>query len=314
MKPAILLTGKNGQVGRECERLLCQIGDVTALDRQQLDLSQPEEIRRAFQTFRPTLIVNAAAYTAVDKAETDEDAARSVNSHAAAVIAEEAKKIGASIVHYSTDYVFDGLKDTPYDEDDEPNPASVYGRTKLEAELAIQGSGVPYLIFRTSWIYATYGRNFLLTILRLAAEKEELRVVSDQIGAPTWNLQLATTTARILSRLYGQGRDAMSDFSGIYHMTAAGGTSWHGFAGAILEEASRARQDTPWIIRATGSKPLMAHKVIAITTEEYPTPAQRPPYSILSNARLMQTFGIGLLDWRSTLQSAFAGAGNGFGV
>ncbi len=307
MKPAILLTGKNGQVGRELERLLPQIGEVTALDRQQLDLSKPDEIRRAFQTFRPSLIVNAAAYTAVDNAETHEATARSVNARAPAVIAEEAKKIGASIVHYSTDYVFDGSKTSPYEETDTPNPASVYGRTKLEGELAIQQSGVPYLIFRTAWVYARLGHNFLLTILRLATEKEELRVVRDQIGAPTWNLEIAFTTTAILRRICAQGIASMSDVRGLYHMTASGQTSWHEFAGAILEEAAAARQDLPWMIRATGNKPFIARRVIAITTREYPTPAQRPPYSVLSNTRLRQTFGAQLMDWRKALHCAFEG-------
>jgi len=305
MRPAILLTGKNGQLGRELERLLPQVGEVTALGRERLDLCKPDEIRRAFQTFRPALLVNAAAYTAVDKAETDEETARSVNAHAVAVIAEEAKKSGASIVHYSTDYVFDGLKTIPYDENDAPNPVNVYGKTKLEGELAIQQSGVPHLIFRTSWIYSRYGRNFLLTILRLAAEKEELRVVRDQIGAPTWSWDIASATVRILSRLNGQGRESISDFTGLYHMTAAGETSWHEFAVAILEEASLAPKDTPWMTQATENKPLIARRVMGITTQEYPTPARRPPYSVLSNRRLMETFGIEMRDWRTGLHAAF---------
>jgi dTDP-4-dehydrorhamnose reductase len=310
MRPAILLTGKNGQIGRELERLLPHVGEVTALDRQQLDLSSPDEIRRAFQTFRPALIVNAAAYTAVDKAETDEITARSVNAHAVAVLAEEAKKFGASIVHYSTDYVFDGLKTTPYDENDAPNPINVYGKTKLEGELAIQQSRVPHLIFRASWIYSRYGHNFLLTILRLAAEKEELRVVRDQIGAPTWSREIASATVKILSRLYGQDHESLSDFSGLYHITAAGETSRHEFAGAILEEAALATKITPWIMRATRNKLLIARRVIGIATQEYPTPAQRPPYSVLSNHRLMEAFGIRMQHWRAGLHSAFESAGD----
>jgi dTDP-4-dehydrorhamnose reductase len=309
MRPAILLTGKNGQVGRGLERMLPQVGEVTALGRQQLDLSKPDEIRRAFQTFRPALIVNAAAYTAVDKAETDEETARSVNAHAVAVIAEEAKKSGASIVHYSTDYVFDGLKTIPYDENDAPNPVNVYGKTKLEGELAIQQSGVPHLIFRTSWIYSTSGRNFLLTILRLAAEKVELRVVHDQIGAPTWSREIASATVKSLSRFFGQSHESMSDVSGLYHMTAAGQASWHEFAGAILEEAARAATITHWISQAAGNKPLIARRVIGITSQEYPTPVQRPRYSVLSNRRLMETFGIEMRDWRTGLHSAFENAG-----
>ena len=305
MKPAILLTGKNGQVGRELLRMLPEIGEVTALDRQQLDLSRPDEIRRAIQTFRPALILNAAAYTAVDKAETDEDMARSVNADAPAVLAEEAKKIGASIVHYSTDYVFDGSKTAPYEETDAPNPANVYGKTKLEGELAIQQSGVPYLIFRTAWVYATSGRNFLLTILRLAAEKEELSVVRDQIGAPTWNVEIASATTAIVRQLYAQGRQSMLNVSGLYHMTAAGQTNWHEFAGAILEEAAAARQDLSWMIRAAGNKPLITRRIIAIAAQQYPTPAQRPLNSLLSNARLLETFGVQLMNWRTALHCAF---------
>jgi dTDP-4-dehydrorhamnose reductase len=314
MRPAILLTGKNGQVGRELERLLPQVGEVTALGREQLDLSRPDEIRRAIQSFRPALIVNAAAYTAVDKAETEENIARSVNADTVAVMAEEAKKIGSAVVHYSTDYVFDGLKAVPYDENDAPNPVNVYGKTKLEGELAIQQSGVPHLIFRTSWIYSTSGRNFLLTILRLAAEKEELRVVRDQIGAPTWSREIASATVKILGRLYGQSRETISDFSGLYHMTAAGETSWHEFAGAILAEALLAPEITPWIIRATGDKPLIARRVIRITTQEYPTAAIRPRYSVLSNHRLMEAFGIEMQDWRAGLRSAFESSGEAFGA
>ena len=305
MRPAILLIGKNGQVGRDLERLLPQVGEVTALGREQLDLSRPDEIRRAFETFRPALIVNAAAYTAVDKAETDENTARSVNADAVAVMAEEAKKTGTFVIHFSTDYVFDGLKTTPYDENDPPNPLNVYGRTKLEGELAILQSGVPHLIFRTSWIYSTYGRNFLLTILRLASEREELRVVRDQIAAPTWSWEIASATVKILSRFHWHGHDSMPDFAGLYHMTAAGQASWHEFASAILDEAALAPKNTVWLTQAAGNKPLIARRVIGITTQEYLTPARRPRYSVLSNQRLMQTFGIEMRDWRAGLHSAF---------
>ena len=175
MKPSILLIGTNGQVGRELNNMLPRIGEVTALDRQRLDLTQPEEIRRAIRTFHPAFIVNAAAYTAVDKAESEETAAQAINAEAPGVMAEEARKIGAALIHYSTDYVFDGSKTTPYDEDDPPNPKNVYGRTKLAGERAIQASGARHLIFRTAWVYATEGRNFLLTILRLATQREEIK-------------------------------------------------------------------------------------------------------------------------------------------
>jgi dTDP-4-dehydrorhamnose reductase len=308
MKPAILLIGTNGQVGRELNKTLPRIGDVTPLDRQRLDLTRPEEIRRAIRTFHPAFIVNAAAYTAVDKAESEESVARAINAEAPAVMAEEAKKIGASLIHFSTDYVFDGLKTFPYDEDDPANPRSVYGRTKLEGELAIQASDAAYLIFRTAWVYATEGRNFLLTILRLATQREELRIVRDQIGAPTLSGELARATTNILAQICGTEGSPFSlpDVSGIYHMTAGGETSWHGFADAILEESAQFPATCPWFAAATGSLPLIVRRVIPITTNEYPTPARRPAYSVLSNARLSRAFSLQLPDWRKQLHSVFA--------
>jgi dTDP-4-dehydrorhamnose reductase len=309
MKPKILLTGKNGQVGEELERLLPRVGEVVALGRQELNLSNPENIRRTIREIRPNLIVNAAAYTAVDQAEKEETIANEINSDAVAIMAEEAKKIGASLVHYSTDYVFDGLKGNPYMEDDPTGPINVYGTTKLAGEQAIRAAGVPHLIFRTSWVYATRGRNFLLTILRLATQREELRIVRDQIGAPTWSREIADATTKILSQLYGRetSQDSLSTVSGTYHMTAAGVTNWHEFATAILEGASHASKTTPWFAATTGGKPLIARRVIPITTQEFPTPARRPAYSILANARLMKTFGVQLPEWRTQLHRAFYG-------
>jgi dTDP-4-dehydrorhamnose reductase len=308
MKPAILLIGTNGQVGRELNRTLPRIGDVTPLDRQRLDLTRPDEIRRAIRTFHPAVIVNAAAYTAVDKAESEESVARAINAEAPAVMAEEAEKIGASLIHFSTDYVFDGLKTSPYDEDDPANPQSVYGRTKLEGELAIQASDAAHLIFRTAWVYATEGRNFLLTLLRLATQREELRIVRDQIGAPTLNSELARATTNILAQICGTEGSPFSlpDVSGIYHMTAGGETSWHGFADAILEESAEIPVTCPWFAAATGRLPLIARRVIPIATNEYPTPARRPAYSVLSNARLNRAFSLQLPDWRKQLHSVFA--------
>jgi dTDP-4-dehydrorhamnose reductase len=308
MKPAILLIGTNGQVGRALNRTLPRIGDVTPLDRQRLDLTRPDEIRRAIRAFHPAFIVNAAAYTAVDKAESEESVARAINAEAPAVMAEEAKKIGASLIHFSTDYVFNGLKTFPYNEDDPANPQSIYGRTKLEGERAIQASDAAHLIFRTAWVYATEGRNFLLTILRLATQREELRIVRDQIGAPTLNSELARATTSILAQICGTEGSPFSlpDVSGIYHMTAGGETSWHGFADAILEEAALIPATYPWFAAATGSLPLIARRVIPITTNEFPTPARRPAYSVLSNARLNRAFSIQLPDWRKQLHSVFA--------
>jgi dTDP-4-dehydrorhamnose reductase len=308
MKPTILLIGTNGQVGRELNSRLPRIAEVTPLDRQRLDLTQPEEIRRAIRALHPAFIVNAAAFTTVDKAESEESLARAINAEAPAVMAEEAKKIGASLIHFSTDYVFDGSKISPYVEDDPPNPQNVYGRTKLEGERAIQASGAAHLIFRTAWVYATEGRNFLLTILRLATQREELRIVRDQIGAPTLSSEIAAATTNILAQVRDNERRSFSlaDLSGIYHMTAGGETSWYDFATSILEEAAASSAASPWFAAATSSLPLIARRVIPIATKEYPTQARRPAYSVLSNARLNRTFSLQLPDWRKQLHSVFA--------
>jgi len=310
MKLKILLTGKTGQVGRELDRLLPQLGEVVALDRQQLDLSRPEELRRVIREVHPELIVNAAAYTAVDLAEKEEATVRAINAEAPAVLAAEAMKIGAALVHYSTDYIFDGSKRTPYKEDDPPNPINAYGRTKLAGEQAIRESGVPHLICRTEWVYAKQGRNFLLTILKLATQREELRVVSDQIGAPTSSREIARATIQILAQILDPGANHRSwpEVSGTYHMTAAGQASWYDFANAILEEASQANPKSSWPAAATAARPLIAQRVVPIPTAEYPTPARRPAYSVLSTDRLAKTFGVQLPDWRTQLHSLFSEA------
>ncbi len=307
MKPVILLTGKNGQVGAELLRLLPQLAEVLALDRDQLDLSNPTGIRRIIREVRPRLIVNAAAYTAVDQAETDETTARAVNAEAPGIMAEEAKKIGAALVHYSTDYVFDGAKKLPYDEADSANPINAYGKTKFAGEQAIRGSDVPHLIFRTSWVYATRGRNFLLTVLRLATEREELRIVSDQVGAPTCASEIAAATAKILTRMLrrNDGDIAFFAVSGTYHMTAAGQTTWCDFANAILQEAGAVSRRLPWLGAATHGRELIARRVLPVTSEEFRSPTRRPVYSVLSNSRLTQTFGVALADWRNQLQRCF---------
>jgi dTDP-4-dehydrorhamnose reductase len=307
MNLKILLIGKNGQVGGDLASLLPSLGEVIALDRSQLDLSQPGEIRRTILQVRPQIIVNAAAYTAVDKAESDESMAFAVNAEAPGVMAETAKEIGAALVHYSTDYVFDGSKKTPYCESDAPHPMNVYGKSKLAGELAIQASGVPHLIFRTAWVYATRGRNFLLTVLRLATQQEELRIVSDQIGAPTWSREIADSTARILAPLSHSTRalSSFGDITGLYHMTAAGDTTWHGFAQAILDEVSQAPPELAWLASATNGRPILARRILPITTAEYPTPACRPAYSVLSNSRLLRDFSLQLPDWRTQLRGAF---------
>jgi dTDP-4-dehydrorhamnose reductase len=307
MKRVILLTGKNGQIGGELLRLLPQLGEVAALGHDQLDLSNPTDICRTIREVRPQLIVNAAAYTAVDQAERDETTAQAVNGRAPGVMAEEAKKIGAVLVHYSTDYVFDGAKRLPYDEADSANPINVYGKTKFAGEQAIRGSGVPHLIFRTSWVYATRGRNFLLTILRLATEREELRIVSDQVGAPTCALEVAVGTAKILTRILerNDGGFLFSEVSGTYHMSAAGQTTWYDFAKTILEKAQVTWHNLEWLAAATQGRRLMARRVIPVSSEEFGSPTARPPYSILSNARLTQTFGVALPDWHDQLQGCF---------
>src|ERR1700722_9889211 len=308
MKPAILLIGNNGQVGRELNLMLPQLGELQSLGREQLDLSRPEEIRRAIRTYRPNLIVNAAANTAVDKAETEQDLARAVNAEGPAVMAEEAKKIGAFLVHYSTDYVFDGTKASPYTEQDPTNPKNVYGKTKLEGELAIQQSGASNLIFRAAWVYATEGRNFLLTILRLATQREELKIVCDQTGAPTTSREIAMATTKILSQIFAQGNGSYSqaDAGGIFHMAAGGQTTWFGFTQAILDHARKIDASAPWFAAATNSRPLIVRNVVPIPAIEYPTPASRPAYSVLSNEKLNRTFSVRLPDWQTQLTSIFA--------
>lgn len=269
----ILLTGPTGQVGAALLEALPRLGEIVAASHARLDLANPDSICRAVRTARPEVIVNAAAYTAVDKAESERDAAFAVNATAPGVLGEEAERAGALLVHYSTDYVFDGAKPAPYIEEDEPNPLNAYGASKLAGERAIVGSGCRYLILRTSWVYGPRGSNFYLTMLRLARERAELRVVDDQIGAPTSSLEIARATALLI----GKGAE------GLYHMTAAGETTWCGFARAILARAGFA---TP---------------VAAIRTGDYPTPARRPRNSRLDCSRLRADFGLSLAPWEKQL-------------
>jgi dTDP-4-dehydrorhamnose reductase len=310
MRPTILLTGKTGQLGSELNRLLPKLGQVIAPERNELDLREPEKIREIMRNAKPQLVVNAAAYTAVDAAETNESSATAANGDAPRLLALEAKKLDALLVHFSTDYVFDGSKKTPYVEADPPNPVNAYGRTKLAGEDAVRDSGAAHVIFRTSWVYATQGRNFLLTILRLATEREELKIVSDQIGAPTSAKDLAEATTTILGGMTGgtTSKLTLPEVSGTYHMTAAGQTTWYEFAKAILEEARRAPQNLPWLKSATNGRPLIARCVLPISTEEFCSLTRRPAYSVLSNARLMQIFGVTLPDWRIQLQRCFSHA------
>jgi dTDP-4-dehydrorhamnose reductase len=283
----ILLTGVNGQVGFELARSLQGLGQVAALDRGALDLGDPDQIRRVVRDLRPALIVNPAAYTAVDKAETDVDAAMRINAEAPGVLAEEAKRLGAALVHYSTDYVFDGSKDGTYVEDDTVNPQNVYGKSKLAGEQAIAASGCDHLIFRTSWVYGLRGKNFLLTMLKLGAERPELRVVADQIGAPTWSATIATATAHVLAQSLASGSTGWwREHAGIYHLTAAGATSWHGFAQAIFDIA----------LGESGPK------VLPIPAADYLVPAKRPANSRMSHDKLAEHFGLRLPAWDEALR------------
>jgi dTDP-4-dehydrorhamnose reductase len=306
MRPRILLTGKTGQVGSELALLLPRLGEVLAFDREGLNLSEPAKIRRAIQAIRPNIIVNAAAYTDVERAESEEALATIVNAEAPGIMAAEAKRIGAILVHYSTDYVFDGTKRTPYVEEDMPNPLNAYGRTKLAGEQAIQQVGGPHLIFRTAWVYGRRGKNFLLTILRLGSQREELRIVRDQVGAPTFSGEIAKATGVILTKLINNlTTDATPSTSGLYHMTAGGETTWSEFAQAILEEGSSRFPIPSWQASAMEGGALVARRVTPITTTEFQTVAARPLYSVLSNERLARTFGIQLSDWRTQLKSVF---------
>jgi dTDP-4-dehydrorhamnose reductase len=287
----ILLTGKNGQVGWELQRTLASLGDVVAVGHREMDLADPDSIRRMIGQVQPGLIVNAAAYTAVDQAESEPDLAMAVNGIAPGIMAEEAKRLNAAIIHYSTDYVFDGAKEHSYVENDTPNPLNAYGSTKLAGERAIQATGAPHLILRSSWVYGTRGRNFLLTILRLARERSELKVVDDQVGAPTWARLLAEVTSQIVAQHASPlCRQAIpiSDVSGIYHAVPAGSTSWHGFAAEIMKNVSGHAGQTP-------------PKLVPIPTSDYPLPAVRPRNSCLSNEKLARTFGLATPSWEDSL-------------
>jgi dTDP-4-dehydrorhamnose reductase len=277
----ILVTGKDGQVGQEIIRLLPARFEVISAGRAECDLSHPQEIRDLVRRIEPAVVVNAAAYTAVDKAETETDLCFAINAAAPRVLAEEAARLDALLVHYSTDYVFDGRKTEPYLESDAIAPLGVYGASKAEGERGIAASSSRSIVLRTSWVYSAHGKNFLRTILRLAAERPELRVVDDQIGAPTSAAAIAAATVRLIER-YAPREAAVP--GGLYHMTASGESSWCGFARAILNPLT--------------SKP----PVIAISTSDYPTPARRPGNSVLSNEKFERTFGFRLTSWQQQLE------------
>jgi dTDP-4-dehydrorhamnose reductase len=285
MQPAILLIGKIGQVGWELRRTLAPLGKIIAVDFPQIDLTDGASIRKWVRETAPTLVINAAAYTAVDKAETEPDRCHLINGVAPGILAEEAKRIGALMVHYSTDYVFDGTKQSPYLEDDSPNPLGVYGRSKLAGDQAVLQSGVAHVIFRLCWVYGARGQNFMLTMMRLAREREKLRVVRDQTGCPTWSRLIAETTALALKQLVRHPDP--ETLSGVYHLAASGQTSWHGFAQAIID-----------LLPAEGKK---CNLVEPISTAEYPLPAKRPAFSVLSCEKLQRTFGLRLPNWDESL-------------
>lgn len=293
----ILLIGTTGQVGQELQSTLTQLGDVVGVNRQQLDLSQPEAIRAAIAEIRPDTIVNAAAYTAVDRAETEVELAMAINATAPKIMAEAATKVGATLVHISTDYVFNGKNYTPYTETDTPEPLGTYGKSKLLGEMGVRENCDRYIILRTAWVYGSRGHgNFVKTMLRLGAQRSELSVVADQIGSPTWSYDLATAITQLLSIA-----DTNSDVEkqtpipqGTYHFTNSGVASWYDFAVAIFEEARQL------------SIPLKIEQVLPITTAEYPTPAQRPSYSVLSKVKIAAALGTHPPHWRASLRQMLA--------
>ena len=283
--PCFFITGANGQLSFELQRALAPLGEVTACGRDACDLSTPDSIRAAVRAAKPDVIFSAGAYTAVDKAESEPDLASAVNATAPGILGEEAAKLGVLVIHYSTDYVFDGLNPAAYCETDATNPLGVYGKTKLAGEDALAASGADHLIFRTSWVFGTHGKNFIKTILRLASSRDELRIVADQFGAPTGAALLADASSHIAARYLRDGRENVP--LGLYHLTAGGETSWHGFAQHIVAKA------------AAANVPLQSSigRIHPIPAAEYPTPAARPANSRLDTSKFCTTFGLRLPDW-----------------
>lgn len=293
-KAKILILGRSGQVGWELRRTLACAGEITTLDQEDVDLTKPDSIRGVIQAIQPAVILNAAAYTAVDKAESEIEIAAAINSTAPGVLAEEAKRMGSLLVHFSTDYVFDGTKATPYVETDAPNPINAYGKTKLDGDLAIEAVGGEYLIFRTTWVYGGRGKNFLLTMLRLAHERPELRIVDDQYGAPTTSGCIAQAVASVLAQVRAGDGFKLDGRSGIYNLTNTGETTWCGFTKEIVKQAN-------------GYFGVGTPKVIPIATSEYPVPAKRPVNSRLNGDRLDETFGVRLPRWEQALELVLDG-------
>lgn len=288
----VLIVGAGGQVGTELRRTLAGQGEIVGVDRGEIDLADESAIRALLRRERPGLIVNAAAYTAVDKAESEPDAAYAVNARAPAVLAQEAAALGAWLIHYSTDYVYAGDKAGPYVETDPTGPLGVYGASKLAGDQAIAAVGGQHIVLRTSWVYGAHGGNFVKTMIRLARERETLTVVADQFGAPTSARQIADITAQIAAKLPEDDDDALS---GVYHLQGGGEASWHEFAGAIVEQ-----------LREADAASVRCTEVKAIPTSAYPTPAKRPANSRLDCSKLKQTFGVNLAGWRVELAERFA--------
>ena len=284
----ILICGQHGQVSRELQQRLQGLGELIVLGRDQLDLANAEQIRQQVRAHRPSLIINAAAHTAVDQAESEPDAAFAINAIAPGILAEEAKALGIPLIHYSTDYVFDGSKPAPYTEADTPNPLGVYGQSKLAGEQAIAAVGGQYLVLRTSWVYSNHGKNFLLTMQRLLQEKPQMRIVADQIGAPTWAGSIANSTLALIERWQA----GTAGEWGVYHLTAQGETSWFGFAEAIGEH-----------LRKQGKA---CAELEAIPSSAYPTPAQRPLNSRLDCSRLQQQWHVSQPQWQDALRECLA--------
>lgn len=295
-KSRILIIGNQGQVGWELQRTMATLGDVFALGRNtapiSMDLTNPNSIRKAVREIKPDWIINAAAYTAVDKAEEELELAMAVNGAAPGILAEEAKAIGATLVHYSTDYVFDGTATEPYKEGSPTNPLSVYGKTKLAGEQAIEAVGGQYFIFRTSWVYGFRGHNFLLTMQRLAKEREELKIVDDQFGAPTWCRHIAEATSQIVAQCLANrlaNPQWVNAKKGLYHLSSAGKTTWCGFTREIVKGMQKA-----------GDR-VVVKSIRPITTKEYPLPALRPAFSLLNNSKVNNNFGIYLPSWKTAI-------------
>ncbi len=293
--PKILLLGKNGQLGWELQRTLAPLGSITAIDYEDVDFMDASALRRAVRAAAPQLIVNAAAYTDVDKAESEKERAYAINAAAPGILAEEARRLGAGMIHYSTDYVFDGRKGTPYTEEDKPSPLSIYGASKLAGEQAVQSIGGAYLIFRTAWVYSRRGSNFVNKVLEWSRQRQTLRVVDDQVSNPTWARLLAESTALVLARAGTDFVPWLTERRGLYHLAGGGYASRLAWARAVLElDPARNQQ----IVR----------EVLPAATSEFPTPARRPLFSALDCTRFAEVFGLHLVDWRDGLRLCLSGS------